>query len=309
MMKVLFVSSSNKGEITSIVKYQGESLVRCGMQVDYFGIKGKGLFGYLSNIGKLDKHIRVSNPDIIHAHYSLSGMVAGLTGTRKPLLVSLMGSDTQVGMFWRLLIRLFTFFRWDSIIVKSSSIKSHLGIKKAWIIPNGVNLDTVKNIGRSKFLLEDNVILFAADPKRRSKNFTLANKAVSLLNRKDIILRTVHSKPHLEIIKELSYCNLLLVTSRWEGSSNLVKEAMACNCPVVSTNVGDVEWLFGDEPGHYITSFNPEDVANKIKLALEYAKINGKTKGRDRIITLGLDSGTIANKIVQLYNEIAENRK
>ena len=84
---------------------------------------------------------------------------------------------------------------------------------------------------------------------------------------------------------------------------------MACNRPVVATDVGDIRWLFGNEPGHFITSFDPEDVAEKIKLALEFSEKYGRTNGRQRVIDLGLDSQTVAKKIINLYKEVLEQRK
>ena len=99
---------------------------------------------------------------------------------------------------------------------------------------------------------------------------------------------------------------LVILTSLWEGSPNVIKEAMACNCPIVSTNVGDVRWVIGDTEGCYITSFDPEDVAEKIKLALEFGK---RTNGRDRIIELGLDSETIAKRLIDIYSKVLEENK
>ena len=75
-----------------------------------------------------------------------------------------------------------------------------------------------------------------------------------------------------------------------EGSPNLVKEAMACNCPVVATDVGDIKWLFGDEPGYFISDFTSEDFSRKIKRALDFSITTGRTRGRERILELGLDS-------------------
>ena len=79
---------------------------------------------------------------------------------------------------------------------------------------------------------------------------------------------------------------------------------MACDLPVVSTRVGDVEWLFGDEPGHFIAEHDPDDVADKIKLALEFSEKYGRTNGRQRIIELGLDSDSIAKRIIEVYEEV-----
>ena len=99
--------------------------------------------------------------------------------------------------------------------------------------------------------------------------------------------------------------DLLLLTSFHEGSPNVIKEAMACNCPIVSTDVGDVKRLFGEYTRClYIHSFDPIDVAEKIKQASSSAKKHGQTNGRERIIELGLDSNTIAEKIIEVYNEV-----
>jgi len=107
--------------------------------------------------------------------------------------------------------------------------------------------------------------------------------------------------------KELNFyynaCDLFLLTSVYEGSPQSIKEAIACNCPIVSTDVGDVKWVFGNTEGCYLTSFESIDVADKIIRALAFVKERGRTKGRERIFELGLDSGTIAGKIIEIYEK------
>ena len=94
-----------------------------------------------------------------------------------------------------------------------------------------------------------------------------------------------------------------------EGSPNVVKEAMACNCPLVSTNVGDVEWVIGNTEGCYISSFEPAVMAEKIKLALQFAEKQGRTKGLTRIMELGLDSETVAKRIINVYENLLSGKK
>ena len=48
----------------------------------------------------------------------------------------------------------------------------------------------------------------------------------------------------------------------------------------------------------------PVDVADKIKLALVFAEEKNRTNGWRRIIELGLDTETIANKIIDVYKKV-----
>lgn len=310
-MKVLFISSGKKSDQTEspgiVVYNQGESLKRFGLHVEYFLIREKGLMGYFYETRRLRQFLKRNKFDIIHAHYSLSGIAATFAGC-KPLVVSMMGSDTKSGTFWKLVVRVLNFLRWDSLIVKSDSMKRSIGIYDALILSNGVDLSSVKPESIYPYDIKDKSILFAADPKRSLKNYSLAEKAVSLLNDESINLKVVHSVTHSKVIEEINKSTLVLSTSLWEGSPNIVKEAMACNCPVVSTNVGDVEWLFGDELGHFIAEPNPKGVAEKIKEAIEFSHKHGRTKGRQRIKRLGLDSDTVANELITVYKEILEKR-
>ena len=138
-MKVLFISSGNRG-ISPVVRNQGDSLLLQDVTVDYYPIKGKGVLGYLSNVGKLRIYLRENHFDVIHAHYSLTAFVASLA-MASPLVVSLMGSDVKKGLVYRMFIHIFAFFfSWKTIIVKSEDMKTSLKIKRAKVIPNGVDI-------------------------------------------------------------------------------------------------------------------------------------------------------------------------
>jgi hypothetical protein len=181
-MNVLFVGSGNRtnGEPSILIKNQAISLEKKGCKIDFFLIDGKGFWGYLKNIPLLRKKIKSKKYDVIHAHYSLCGFVltfSSLFISSSKKIVSLMGSDSQVSGFNRILIRIFYRLYWDITIVKTQKMKNSLRIKKAYVVPNGVNLDILKsNIQPLK-----NTVLFAADPSRKSKNFPLAQSAINFL--------------------------------------------------------------------------------------------------------------------------------
>jgi teichuronic acid biosynthesis glycosyltransferase TuaC len=307
-MRVLFISSGNsKFGISPIVTNQGESLKKQGVKVEYFAIKGRGFKGYLSSIKRLKTYLRRNNYDIVHAHYSLSAIVGSLSGAQN-LVVSLMGSDIKSKYWLKFIIWFFHQFFWGITIVKSNEMKKSLGLKEIIVIPNGVDLEVFKPLDKSDCMKKLNWdrkythILFAANPNRYEKNFTLANDAINYLNNKTIKLHYLEAIPNIEMPIYFNAADLVLLTSLWEGSPNVIKEAMACNIPIVSTNVGDVKENIDKIEGCYITSFKPEEVALQIHKATTFKK---KTTGREHIEHL--DSIVIAKKIIRIYREVIIN--
>jgi len=304
-MKVLFVSSGNSAlGISSIVKNQGDSINKYDCVVEYFTIKKKGIFGYLKNIVILRKHLKNNNYDIVHAHYSLSAFVATISGAR-PLIVSLMGSDAYTKPLFKVIIRIFQRFCWKIIILKSIDMKKSLGLKNAIVIPNGVDfdkfgpMDSGIAIRLAGWDSNKKHVLFAASPKRWEKNYDLAKKAFDVLSLNNVELHTLEYIPNQEMPFYYNAANVVLLSSLWEGSPNVIKEAMACNRPIVATDVGDIKWLLGDSMGCYLAKFDTMDYAKKIQNALTFGK---RTNGKERMIQLQLDSKSVAKKIINIYN-------
>lgn len=303
MMKVLFISRGNSlNGISPITLNQGESLKKNGIILEYLTIKGSGIKGYFKSIPKIRKHIKQNEYDIIHAHYSLSAFAASLAGAR-PLIVSLMGSDVKSKSFYKIGIKIFNVFFWNSIIVKSEDMKSTLGLKSALIIPNGVDTDKFIPINKKEALdftkwdKNKRHVLFAANPNRYEKNYKLAQNAFELINDSSIELHSLINIKNEHMPFYINASDVVLLTSLWEGSPNVIKESMACNRPIVSTNVGDIKYMIKKIDGCYVTSFNEENIKQKIILALEFSEV----QGINRIKQLELDSNSIAKKLIAHY--------
>lgn len=321
-MKVLFVSSGTRyAGPNPIVLAQGESLKRMGVNLDYFAITRKGAKGYALAIRRLRKALKKSSYDIIHAHYGLAAVVAFLARRREKLVVSFMGDDlvgsnrpdgrlTRVSL---LMARFNAFLAcnfYSFSVVKSPEMRKALNGKRAYSIPNGVDLQLFRPESKSKArkLLdipkEASLVIFVSKPDRAEKNFALAEQAVAQTGIPGIKLIPLFNLPQKELAHYYNAADVLLLTSFHEGSPNVIKEAMACNCPAVSTNVGDVRWVMGNTEGYYIASYDPGDFSKKIRLALEFSKKRGRTTGRARIVELGLDSATVARRIIALYQKV-----
>ena len=307
-MKVLFVCSGNKNDGPSdVVKNQYESLVNIGIQVDIYTIRGKGVLGYLKNIRPLRNKLKKENYDLIHAHYSLSGIIASLAEA-KPLIVSLMGSDAHM-RGWLKKITLKFQKKWDVTILKSKDMQEHLQLESFNILPNGVDTKRFcpipKNEARNQLNLdlEDKLLVFIANPNREEKNFKLAQDAMNLVKTKNVKLIPVYNTPNEKIPLYLNAADMLVLSSKYECSVNVVKEAMACNTPIVSTNVGDVQKNISGLQSCLISDNNPVDFAAKID---ELLLLEHRSNGRDRIFELQLDSVSVANKLKEIYKNSSE---
>jgi teichuronic acid biosynthesis glycosyltransferase TuaC len=306
-MKVLFVSSGKSGSVNALIKNQGVSLMKKGVDVHYFIIKS-GIRGYVAGILDLRKMIKSGKYNLIHAHYSLSAFAATLAG-KMPIVVSLMGSDAYKSIYHRWIIKFFHYCRWNTTIVKTEQMLKKLTIPNAEIIPNGVDIDRFKPISKSiarkkiGYPLNKKLIIFVSDPARHEKNYNLALKAFNLLKENNTELLPVFNVPNESIPYYMNAADVLLLTSKREGSVNVIKEAMACNIPVVSTDVGDVKNTTSGVRGCYVSNPDPAALAENLSKAISH---NGNSEGRKRIIELKLDSESIADRILHIYEHALE---
>jgi glycosyltransferase involved in cell wall biosynthesis len=321
-VKVLFISSGTRENgISNLALSQANSLIALNVDVELFYIRDRGIIGYLKNILPLRKQIRIKKYDLVHAHYGLCGVVALFAKNKNTkLIISLMGNDVlgdharngKSTMFGNLLVcinRLCAKYA-DYIIVKNQTMACKIKHNNLSVIPNGLDLNlfcykdksfAMSEIGWDKKFIH---LLFMSDPGRPEKNFKLSETAIFQLENSNYQVHFLKNVPHEEVVNYFSAADVCLLSSYHEGSPNVIKEAMACNCPVVTTDVGDIRWLFGDTQGYFITGFDPIEFSNKIILAAKFRCQYGQTNGRERIIELGLDSETIASKIIKVYNKV-----
>ncbi|PWE00541.1 glycosyl transferase family 1 [Marinilabilia rubra] len=301
--RVLFVCSGNKnGLCTPAVNEQARALKKRGVKISFFRVERKGVAGYLRGALTLKRHLKENKYDVIHAHYGLSAIMATLSGAR-PLVVSLMGSDV-FGPRWILtLVKFFTRFFWPVTIVKSWSMAQKIDVPKVLVIPNGVDMELFREIPRKEArqkcgFSKPKVVMWPADPGRKVKNFDLAAAVMKVLNRSDVELKPVYGIDTMLMPYFYNASDVVLLTSLWEGSPNVVKEALACNVPVVSTRVGDVEERINGLKNCSTCDPYPEILAKALQQSLEN---ENKPDGRNRIKEL--DNNIVVRKLLTLYSQ------
>lgn len=307
MMKILFVSREKSfSGISPIVRAQINALQNENVTIDVFPIQGEGVIGYIRSVPILRRKIKRNDFDVVHAHYSFCGIISSFA-TKRAIVVSLMGSDVKRSGLWRRVLRFFIKKMWSATIVKSDDMKKSLGLDCVHVIPNGVDLNEFRPLDKYQcraklgWNVDKDIVLFAADPSRFEKNYPLAEHSVRGLKDDNVEMRVVHHVDHNTMPEYINASDIVLLTSFWEGSPNVVKEAMACNKKVVTTDVGDVRYLLDGVPSSFIVQSNPESVIHGVMQAI---KCEDSSSGRERLMKLGLDSNSVSDRIVRLYQVI-----
>ncbi|CAG4999646.1 D-inositol-3-phosphate glycosyltransferase [Dyadobacter sp. CECT 9275] len=311
-MRILIVCSGNAPHFDfqkhqAFIYDQAEALKQAepGIQIDYFFIKGKGIMGYLSCWGKLRRQLKEQDYTCIHAHVTLSGLLANLQ-RKVPVVTTFHGSDINFPIL-RVISLVVDILSRRTIYISQNLVSKALftGKSKSVVIPCGVDFDLFVpgNKEQSRQLLglspHKRYILFSSHFDNTVKNYPLARQAAELV--KDPMLEILELKNYsrAEVALLFTAVDMALMTSYSEGSPQFVKEALACNCPVVSTDVGDVREIMREITGCYITTYEPADIAEKISQVLFHAK---PVAARDHV--LGFDNRLIAKRILDVYHQL-----
>lgn len=301
---------------------QVKSLRALGIQVDVLEIKGMPKVKYLQALPAL--WTLAPFADLIHAHYGFCGWLAR-SQLSKPVVVSFMGDDLlgtpdsegRPGPLSKLLVQI---NRWlartvDVVIVKSAEMAEVVAPVKSHIVPNGVDLQAFRPMdtqeARSVLGWPEGkqYILFPGNPDTKRKGFPLAQAVVSKasMNVNEplelIPLKRVASD---RVPLYMSACDAMLMTSLMEGSPNVVKEAMACELPVISVPVGDVPELLDGVVGYTICPRDAEALAG----ALVNTLLNKPhTEGRMRLKHKGLDLESVARRLINIYQDVLRQKQ
>ncbi|MEQ8578071.1 MAG: glycosyltransferase family 4 protein [Balneola sp.] len=308
-MKVLIVCSGNKEdfkfEADQVFIYEQMIAVQRIFDVSYeiFLIENSGLKGYYKSIIQLRNKLKRENFDLLHAHYGLSGLVASFQFSVKKI-ITFHGTDIN---FWKtnLVSSLAGSLSNRNIFVSEKlSKKSWLKFKAHEIIPCGIDLKRFKIIDKNKAKnqlgldLEKKYILFCSSFDNVIKNYPLAKSATEKVTIEHTLLELKgYSREEVQLL--LCACDALLMTSFSEGSPQIIKEAMACGTPIVSTDVGEVSNIISDTQGCWVCGFDASEISSSLNKALSF---EGRTDGRKNIINF--DNAVIAEKIHKTYKQV-----
>ena len=242
--------------------------------------------------------------DIVHANNGLTAPAA-LLQPRLPVVLSLWGSDLMGKYGWvtRLCVD-----RVEEVIVMSDEMAATLD-RRCHVIPHGVDLDVfeprAQPDARADLGWDPEVkhVLFPYPTQRPVKDYPRARRVVERADAEltvPVRLHTVQGVDHERMSTYMNAADSLLLTSKREGSPNTVKEALACNLPVVATDVGDVRQQLADVQPSAVGTTDAELVTGLVDV-LERGE---RSNGRERARQLGLDR--MGRRIRAVYDDVLE---
>jgi teichuronic acid biosynthesis glycosyltransferase TuaC len=293
----------------AFVCQQVEQLRRFGHTVDVINILGfQSKMHYLRCTLDVVRMTSAVAYDIVHAHYGYSAYPA-MFRLQAPLVITLHGTDVLgKNIFERLCTRAVSHFA-DAVIVVSEGMRRRIpGI----VIPCGVDLGVFKPYDRDKararlrWPKDRYIVLFPFDPARPEKRYDLARASVERLVQEgvDAELMTVVNVPNGEMPWCYSAADALLLCSDYEGSPTSIKEALACNRPVVATEVGDVGELLSGIAGTRICPPDAGTIARNLREVFDWSR-SGEFRGRAAMARY--DQALTVEKIVGVYDDVLSN--
>jgi teichuronic acid biosynthesis glycosyltransferase TuaC len=257
---------------------------------------------------------------LAHAHGGETALVARFF-LGAPLVASYLGSDLLAPTLGDRRLRVecrirSAIIRRHAILMAATTTKSHemesflprRARERNRVIPDGIDLRvfvaTDRATARARLGWDANarVALFAGRADAPEKRLWLAREAVEIARQElpDLVLTVVSGARPDQMPLYYSAADCLLHTSASEGSPNVIKEALACNLPIVATPAGDIADLVPDARAGSVVCADPH------ALALEVVRCcRVPTRSNGRALTDGMDLESAATATLELYRSVA----
>lgn len=311
----------------TFVEQQIVGLKRVGLEVDLMVVNRAegGMGSYLTMGAALQKRIRQFHPDVIHVMYGgvLAERVTSIAGER-PIVVSFCGSDLlgerlsgiarSIVSECGVLASHIAARRATGIVVKSRNLEEVLppsvDRSKVKIIPNGIDLERFKPLDqrdcqkRLGWSLNRFHVLFPANVGDPVKRPYLAQAAIEAAKRSGLEaeIHYLRGVPHEKVPIWLNASDVVLLTSLHEGSPNVIKEALACDVPIVSVDVGDVHERISGIEGCHLALPNSHDLGAKLR---SVRARGGRIAGRQRVEQVSLEQTCL--RLSSFYLEVLKS--
>nr|MDP9115023.1 glycosyltransferase [Acidobacteriota bacterium] len=254
------------------------------------------------------------------AHFgTVTALFAAWAAPLRPLVITFRGSDLNVSGSLRSgaghLLSQIAALHAERIVCVSRQLRERLWWRRssAVILPSGVDADVFRPEERSEararlgWNADERVVLFNAGHDAVNKRLDLAQDALRLTQARLARVRMEvlsGGTPPGRVPELLNAADCLLLTSDWEGSPTVIQEALACNLPVISVDVGDtVERLRGVR----CSAIVPREAEAIARELVRVLRTPSRSDGRRKINDFS--AKRIAGELCRIYCDLAAPAK
>jgi teichuronic acid biosynthesis glycosyltransferase TuaC len=310
-----------------VVKEEIDMLRRSSVNGEVIFVNGtEQRSNYFTKFFLLRRLLATREFDIIHAHHTYCAYMAFISQMvfkkKIPVVLTLHEGEICHGekvrynidfiekLKYNKALKEFAMSKVDHVITVYDGLLKGLKHAPYSVLPCGVNLDNFKPLSikacRETLHIPDSakVIFFPNLPVRPEKRFDLVKKAFENLKKiyhDNLVLLTGGGIDYARMPVYFNASNVAILTSDYEASPMVIKEAMATNTPIVSVDVGDVKNIIAGVDGCYLVTHSSHDITDKLEKALEF---NQRTNGRQRINALELSHEQVVAKTIKIYDQL-----
>ena len=311
----------------SFVRDEADALRAAGVDVDVYFVNGRAnKLNYFGMPVGFFSRIRRVHYDVIHVHHSFCGLIATLQ-RKIPVVWTFhegeISGDTADALREQPIKhhayskprKRYVARKVDMVVVVAEHLREPLGRPDALWMPSGINwqrfahMDSADAQRQLGLATTRRYVLFPAAPSRVEKRYDLARRGLDRLHQqwpdtKDVELIALDNVPHERVPLFMNAADVVLMTSAFEASPVTIREALSCNVPVISTDVGDARTVTKDIVGCRIVDADPDRIADALHAALAGPR---RVQSRQRMRSYGLE--TVAQTLIALYQRVIETHR
>lgn len=289
------------------VRESVDALRKIGVDVEVLAIDNSNKLNYIFAIFRLWSAIKRESFDLIHAHYVHSGWIARMQ-TKLPVVVTSHGSDTMGHEGW-FLRRLYPLV--DAVTITSRQNQERVGLPDTYLLPCGVNVDLFKPMEQSEARRclgwdsnRKKMLYVGRESPSKRLDIIRGAYAVVASRYEDADLVIASAVPHQVVPLYMNAADVFVFASESEGAPVVIKEALACNLPIVSVDVGDVREVISGVDNCYVCERDENSMAECV---LQVFRSGTRSNGRE--VALRYSTVKMAERTVEIYHSVLSARR
>lgn len=273
--------------------------------------KGGSNFNYLRGLWRYIVMLNRTSYDIVWVHHSFCVFLAAVY-KKTPLVYTVHEGVLTKGIKFSIVKYAVKFS--DHALYVNKVLFDFSGHANKRFLPSGVDIEKFRCLEYDACRVQLGLnpdkyyVFFPASPRRPEKNsvfvYSFIEKYSSWMASENVEFLFGGGIEYELMPVWMNAVDCMVSFSSFESDGMVFKEAMACNLPVITFDVGNAAIYFKSELTGSIIEPNHKQLRDQIS----YWKVVGRSMGRDYLLTLGMDKCSVAYRLKKIFEEIIDGK-